>query len=220
MTKAINPYRTLRLKKDASPDDIEAAYRRAARRTHPDRGGTEEKFRVVQLAYEVLRDPKRRAAFDATGDIGSDRPDQSLVGIMELLSQSLAAVVKALIDNGLSPKSEDVKKHMETAIQQSLPKMREGRATLLKQEGILRECVDKFKVTAATAGAQAAAVKILWAAFDNGTPDVSDATLIEAADSLTNLLREVFKEKGSMHQAWNVMIVPGGTKGTHRLKEA
>ena len=48
----------------ASAQEIRAAYRRAARDAHPDLGGSDAAFRRVNAAYEVLRDPARRARYD------------------------------------------------------------------------------------------------------------------------------------------------------------
>jgi molecular chaperone DnaJ len=62
-----DPYGVLGLRRQASPDEIARAYRRAARATHPDTGGEgggAERFRAVSDAYEVLRDPGRRAGYD------------------------------------------------------------------------------------------------------------------------------------------------------------
>jgi len=49
---------------DASAREIRAAYRHAARDAHPDLGGSDAAFRQVSAAYEVLRDPYRRARYD------------------------------------------------------------------------------------------------------------------------------------------------------------
>jgi DnaJ-class molecular chaperone len=50
--------------RDADQSRIHAAYREAVRRTHPDAGGSSAAFEDVQEAYEVLRDPARRAVWD------------------------------------------------------------------------------------------------------------------------------------------------------------
>lgn len=63
---------------------------------------------------------------------------------------------------------------------------------------------------------QSHAVRLLWESWQNGTPDVSDKTLIRAAESEAVLLRDVFKD----HPAWGGMIAEGGTRGTHRLRES
>lgn len=60
-----DPYAVLGLSVDADAGAIHGAYRRAVRRTHPDVGGTAAEFEAVQEAYETLRDPGRRRAFDA-----------------------------------------------------------------------------------------------------------------------------------------------------------
>ena len=63
----LDPYVVLGVRRQASPDEIARAYRRAARLTHPDGGGSgagSERFQAVSDAYEVLRDPGRRAGYD------------------------------------------------------------------------------------------------------------------------------------------------------------
>jgi len=63
-------YQTLGVKRGASADDIKKVYRRLARKYHPDvskEPNAEAKFKEVQEAYEVLRDPETRAAYDQLG---------------------------------------------------------------------------------------------------------------------------------------------------------
>ncbi|NCT68074.1 MAG: DnaJ domain-containing protein [Rhodanobacteraceae bacterium] len=60
-------YDTLGVKPDASDADIKKAYRRLARKYHPDvskEAGAEDKFKAVNEAYEALREPDRRKAYD------------------------------------------------------------------------------------------------------------------------------------------------------------
>jgi len=60
-------YATLGVESSAGEAEIKAAYRRLARKYHPDvsqEAGAEEKFKAVNEAYEVLRDPIRRKAYD------------------------------------------------------------------------------------------------------------------------------------------------------------
>jgi curved DNA-binding protein CbpA len=61
-----DPYIVLGVARHASGEDIARAYRRAARSSHPDSGsaGSAERFQAVSDAYEVLRDPGRRAMYD------------------------------------------------------------------------------------------------------------------------------------------------------------
>lgn len=64
-------YEVLGINKDASPDEIKKAFRRAAIQYHPDKqGGDEEKFKEVNEAYEVLKDASKRQRYDQFGHAG------------------------------------------------------------------------------------------------------------------------------------------------------
>jgi molecular chaperone DnaJ len=67
MTPSANYYDTLGVKKDASADEVKKAFRRLARKHHPDAGGDEEKFKEINEAYEVLSDKEKRAQYDQYG---------------------------------------------------------------------------------------------------------------------------------------------------------
>lgn len=63
-------YETLGVKRDASAEEIKTAFRKLARKHHPDVNSgleAEAKFKDVNEAYEVLKDPERRAAYDQLG---------------------------------------------------------------------------------------------------------------------------------------------------------
>ncbi|MBN1237096.1 MAG: DnaJ domain-containing protein [Gammaproteobacteria bacterium] len=63
-------YKIMGVARDASQDDIKRAYRRLARKYHPDvskESDAEERFKEVGEAYEVLSDPEKRTAYDSLG---------------------------------------------------------------------------------------------------------------------------------------------------------
>lgn len=60
-------YSTLGVDKTASADDIQKAFRKAAMKHHPDRGGDAGKFQEINEAYSTLSDPQKRAEYDMGG---------------------------------------------------------------------------------------------------------------------------------------------------------
>jgi len=63
-------YKIMGVKRDATQDDIKRSYRKLARKYHPDvskHSDAEARFKEVGEAYEVLKDPEKRAAYDQLG---------------------------------------------------------------------------------------------------------------------------------------------------------
>jgi molecular chaperone DnaJ len=73
-------YGVLGVSRDASPEEIKRAYRRAAREHHPDANqgdpAAEARFKEIVRAYEVLSDPGKRHQYDLYGDVATGDPFQ------------------------------------------------------------------------------------------------------------------------------------------------
>lgn len=126
-------YDTLGVAKDASPEDIKAAYRRLAQRYHPDKNqgeaaaGAAAMFLDVQKASEVLSDPERRAQYDATG---SDQRQPSLA--VEAKAMLLTMFDRALAADG-------------DAVANVAAQLREAKATMQAERSELQRAVAKME---------------------------------------------------------------------------
>jgi molecular chaperone DnaJ len=71
-------YKTLGVSKEADADEIRKAYRRLARKHHPDLNpgdkAAEDRFKTVQEAYDILNDPKKRQMYDQYGFYSENGP--------------------------------------------------------------------------------------------------------------------------------------------------
>ena len=69
----MNPYEELGVSKNATTEEIKQRYRILAQLHHPDKGGDEEIFKRIKLAYEILSDFIRRKEYDSTGKMDQAR---------------------------------------------------------------------------------------------------------------------------------------------------
>lgn len=86
-----NFYEVLGVAKDATPEQIKQAWRKASSAAHPDReGGSAERQQLVNRAYEVLSDAQRRKDYDANG-VDNDAmsiEEEGRMQLMELFDRS------------------------------------------------------------------------------------------------------------------------------------
>jgi curved DNA-binding protein CbpA len=112
--KLTDPYAELSVPRDADPETVKAAYRKAAKQHHPDKGGDADKFAAATLAYDVLMDAKRRKMFDETGKI-----DDSPVAGKEQRAQQLIYDMIAMLIMG---EGDPVRTNIIHTLDQSLQK--------------------------------------------------------------------------------------------------
>ena len=78
-----DPYEVLGVSRNAGADEIKSAYRRLARKFHPDvnpnDSEAEEKFKEIGAAYQILSDPDKKARFDTYG-VTDDQPQDPFNG--------------------------------------------------------------------------------------------------------------------------------------------
>src|SRR6185436_4102897 len=98
MAGTVDFYAVLGVARDADEGDIKKAYRKLAMEHHPDRNNgdkaAEEKFKEITEAYEVLRDPDKRAAYDRYGIAGVRGRGQTADSMHFDLSEALSVFMR------------------------------------------------------------------------------------------------------------------------------
>lgn len=69
-------YEHLGLQRGADAQDIRKAYLKLSKTEHPDKGGSEERFKKIQEAYEILSDDQKRSYYDQTGQVPGEQQQQ------------------------------------------------------------------------------------------------------------------------------------------------
>lgn len=114
-------YETLGVKKDATAAEIKAAYRRLARKYHPDvckEAGATDKIAAINWAYATLSDPERRARYDlGEEDLSAASPEELL---RQRALQEVAALVIAAIEGCPNIEMVDMVADMRGAVRRSM----------------------------------------------------------------------------------------------------
>lgn len=97
----MNPYIELDVPIDASDEEIKIRFRSLAQVHHPDKGGDEQIFVRIKLAYEILIDPIRRKEFDLLGESSEDLTLRNAA--LEHISQMVSRLVPSL-----NPETDDL----------------------------------------------------------------------------------------------------------------
>ena len=90
-----DPYQVLGVNSTASSAEIKAAYRQLVKRHHPDAGGDEQRILAVNAAWEVLRDPDHRRAYDRNRNHGDSVAEEAHQrGVRNARASAAARVAK------------------------------------------------------------------------------------------------------------------------------
>lgn len=134
------PYAWLDVRRDAAASTIKAAYRRLSKMHHPDVGGDEAIFKHICEAYAVLRDPDRRAHFDATGETEAPK-DTTRDRAIGLISEMLCNVM--MHDN--EPFGQDVIAAMDEAIRAQIEDINKKLYPLERARARIAKTAGRFK---------------------------------------------------------------------------
>lgn len=89
-----NPYDILDLRINCSDKEIKQAYKMAAKKHHPDKGGNPKQFALITLAYDTLKDKDKRQKFDESGFMDGDSAMEKTEKASQLLQQLFFSILE------------------------------------------------------------------------------------------------------------------------------
>ncbi len=140
-----DPFQTLGVDKDATPEEIKKAYRKLSKKHHPDTNkGSKESHNVfvdISIAFKMLTDPDERKMYDERGYTSdlSDNELKALEGIYSMFSQYVDQQINSM---GFGGMMDDPRKMIESKLKINLQQFE----NLIKQfeEQIVK--LEKFKI--------------------------------------------------------------------------
>lgn len=135
-------YETLDTIPDASPNEIKKAYKRKAKETHPDAGGTSDKFAKVSRAYLVLSDPVKRARYDETGDISENVSESYPLNL--LVQFFVTIVMQHAVGQGPDPCTIDLVKLARDQFREDILAAENEQVKVRKQIKLWEKVAAKF----------------------------------------------------------------------------
>lgn len=127
----MNLYEALGVAKTATPDAIKAAYRKKAKKAHPDHGGKREDFERLSKARSILLHPDKRARYDETGIIDETvSPDNEMAQAMNIVTNAVMNVLKNMASRGVDPATQKVLFNAKAGIAGEIEKAKKNAADL------------------------------------------------------------------------------------------
>ena len=188
--KLNNLYDILGVKKTADAIEIKKAYRSRAQKSHPDRGGDEDEFHQISVAYQILSDKEKRKRYDETGEV--NKPPS----IEAMAQEVLISLFNGVIEQGefigdivksLKKKIEAQQQAMQIEIpqrQEKIYKLQKLKNRIISRKGdnffamALDARIDKIKneITNLTQSiAVGAAALDMLANYEDQRPEVADS---------------------------------------------
>lgn len=135
MKRKIDPYKTLGVGKSATREQIKSAYRKKAKKVHPDAGGSSDQFAELSKAYSLLSDDSKRANYDNTGETEASSDDFIRDRAFSLVGSLFISFVEAFKGNW---KNKEVKSEL-------LGKINLGRIDASEKMRLGEEAADFWK---------------------------------------------------------------------------
>jgi curved DNA-binding protein CbpA len=130
-------YEALGVPKDATPEQIKAAHRKSVKEHHPDAGGSKEKFQLIQLAYDTLKDADRRERYDRTGETAhAEEADPALMHLATIFQ----GMIVEMLNEGLDIETRDMGALAKDAMEKKLGEIvaeRKAKEKALKRADVL-----------------------------------------------------------------------------------
>lgn len=133
-----NPYETLGVSKEATPEEIKKAFKKEAKKTHPDAGGNPDDFNDTRRAMAILSDPKRRERYDRTGNDEETVEDRASIRI-------IAELVEAVAEHDDFDVTDDLVEIMKKLINERIAKITIGIGGLKAKVNRQNKLLKRFK---------------------------------------------------------------------------
>lgn len=149
-------YEILGISRDATLADIKSAFRRLAKKYHPDANGNADgtKFARVSAAYAILKDPKAKHEYDTTGRIKEAGPTEEQK-VEEVLVQAFEAVIDRTEDVGEADLVKTVRGLIVEQVVRTEKAISQGTNEVRKITGVLKRLRSRRKDDMVICGIQA-----------------------------------------------------------------
>lgn len=141
-------YEALGIDRSAPPEAIRRAYRKAAKRAHPDAPtGSPEKFAAVSVALAVLSDPDRRKHYDQTGKVDEPQVNNTEAMAMNLVMGQLDGIVGRCAQLGWKASSVDMRGDAIKGLKMSLGQLAEQKHQFSERAKAFRKLSERWTST-------------------------------------------------------------------------